>query len=153
MPGRIRIADIPGGAVHAAEYIRMSTEHQQYSIENQHDAIQRYADSKGMLLVQSFIDAGKSGVGIQGRDALPRSTPRRMANDYGTRLEKSAAGGSHKGEWLLSKDAHEGTRWRHPTTPEESRKAGHNIEGIGLDWLTGIHRKRSIHARIAAPHL
>jgi DNA invertase Pin-like site-specific DNA recombinase len=54
----------------AAEYIRMSTEHQQYSIENQHDAIQRYAAAHQRLIVRSFVDAGKSGVRIEGREAL-----------------------------------------------------------------------------------
>jgi DNA invertase Pin-like site-specific DNA recombinase len=48
----------------------MSTEHQQYSIENQRAAIQRFAEANGCTIVRSFIDAGKSGVGIQGRDAL-----------------------------------------------------------------------------------
>ena len=59
----------------------MSTDHQQYSTENQHDAIQRFADAKGMTIVRSFIDAGKSGVGIQGRDALQdllRTVERRL---------------------------------------------------------------------------
>ncbi|MEQ1949106.1 MAG: recombinase family protein [Bryobacteraceae bacterium] len=54
----------------AAEYVRMSTDHQQYSTENQRAAIQRYADSNGITIVRSFVDAGKSGVGIHGRDAL-----------------------------------------------------------------------------------
>ena len=48
----------------------MSTDHQQYSTENQHDAIQRFADAHGIVLVRSFVDSGKSGVGIQGREAL-----------------------------------------------------------------------------------
>jgi DNA invertase Pin-like site-specific DNA recombinase len=48
----------------------MSTEHQQYSIENQHDVIQRFADDHGIKIVRSFVDAGKSGVSIHGRDAL-----------------------------------------------------------------------------------
>src|ERR1017187_5729649 len=62
--------DSSGGVVRAAEYVRMSTDHQQYSTENQHAAIQRFADERGIAIVRSFIDAGKSGVGIQGRDAL-----------------------------------------------------------------------------------
>lgn len=62
--------DHSGGVVQAAEYVRMSTDHQQYSTENQHAAIQRFADAHGITIVRSFIDAGKSGVGIQGRDAL-----------------------------------------------------------------------------------
>jgi len=48
----------------------MSTEHQQYSTENQHAAIQRYADEHGLIIVRTFTDAGKSGLGIHGRDAL-----------------------------------------------------------------------------------
>ncbi len=48
----------------------MSTEHQQYSIENQQAAIQRFAEAHGITIVRSFIDAGKSGVSIHGRDAL-----------------------------------------------------------------------------------
>jgi DNA invertase Pin-like site-specific DNA recombinase len=60
----------PVGPTRAAEYIRMSTEHQQYSTENQHAAIQHYADEHEMIIVRTFTDAGKSGLGIHGRDAL-----------------------------------------------------------------------------------
>src|ERR1039458_6894649 len=38
------ISSCTSGPIRAAEYVRMSTEHQQYSTENQHAAIQRYAD-------------------------------------------------------------------------------------------------------------
>jgi DNA invertase Pin-like site-specific DNA recombinase len=48
----------------------MSTEHQQYSTENQHAAIQRYADEHELIIVRTFTGAGKSGLGIHGRDAL-----------------------------------------------------------------------------------
>jgi DNA invertase Pin-like site-specific DNA recombinase len=68
--GRRHSANNPGAIVQAAEYVRMSTDHQQYSTENQHDAIQRYADARGIAIVRSFVDAGKSGVSIHGRDAL-----------------------------------------------------------------------------------
>ena len=67
---RHHAVDNTGVLVQAVEYVRMSTDHQQYSTENQHDAIQRFADANGISIVRSFIDAGKSGVGIQGRDAL-----------------------------------------------------------------------------------
>lgn len=68
--GRRPFADKSPDFVQAAEYVRMSTDHQQYSTENQRDAIKRFADAHGIEIVRSFIDAGKSGVGIQGRDAL-----------------------------------------------------------------------------------
>lgn len=56
----------------AAEYVRMSTEHQKYSTENQSDAILAYAASQGMEIVQTYADAGKSGLRIEGREALQR---------------------------------------------------------------------------------
>ncbi len=54
----------------AAEYVRMSTEHQQYSTENQQGIIQQYAEQRGMVIVRTYTDAGKSGLRIDGRDAL-----------------------------------------------------------------------------------
>jgi hypothetical protein len=45
----------------AAEYVRMSTEHQQYSIANQSAAIALYAAAHHLGIVQAFVDAGKTG--------------------------------------------------------------------------------------------
>jgi DNA invertase Pin-like site-specific DNA recombinase len=53
-----------------AEYIRMSTEHQQYSTENQGQVIRQYAERRGMNIVRTYTDAGKSGLKIDGRSAL-----------------------------------------------------------------------------------
>ena len=39
-------------ALRAAEYVRMSTEHQQYSTENQSDVIRDYATAHGMEIVR-----------------------------------------------------------------------------------------------------
>jgi DNA invertase Pin-like site-specific DNA recombinase len=57
-------------AVRAAQYVRMSTEHQQYSTENQGDVIRDYAAKRGFEIVRTFSDAGKSGLRIDGRDGL-----------------------------------------------------------------------------------
>jgi DNA invertase Pin-like site-specific DNA recombinase len=54
----------------AAAYVRMSTEHQQYSTSNQMDAIREYAKRRGLDIVQEYSDEGKSGLNIQGRDSL-----------------------------------------------------------------------------------
>ena len=54
----------------AAEYVRMSTEHQKYSTENQADAIRQYAARARIDIVQTYADEGKSGLSIDGRDAL-----------------------------------------------------------------------------------
>ena len=56
----------------AAQYVRMSTEHQQYSTENQSDVILRYGEENGMDIVRTYADDGKSGVSIAGRAALKR---------------------------------------------------------------------------------
>jgi DNA invertase Pin-like site-specific DNA recombinase len=54
----------------AAEYVRMSTEHQQYSTENQQSAIRKYAAQRNITIVRTYGDAGKSGLRLSGRDAL-----------------------------------------------------------------------------------
>ena len=54
----------------AAEYVRMSTEHQQYSTENQQEMIRGFAESRGMQVVRTFADSGKSGLRLDGRNAL-----------------------------------------------------------------------------------
>lgn len=54
----------------AAVYARMSTEHQQYSTENQCDVIQEYAERHSMEIVRVYTDEGKSGLRIDGRDSL-----------------------------------------------------------------------------------
>ena len=48
----------------------MSTEHQRYSTENQADAIAHYARKHGIEIVRTYTDAGKSGLRLDGRDAL-----------------------------------------------------------------------------------
>lgn len=56
----------------AAQYVRMSTEHQRYSTENQADAIAQYAARRGLEIVRTYADAGKSGLKLEGRDALKK---------------------------------------------------------------------------------
>ena len=57
-------------ASRAALYVRMSTEHQQYSTSNQRDVIIAYAISRGLEIVKEYSDGGKSGLNIEGREAL-----------------------------------------------------------------------------------
>ena len=63
---------IGAGEFRAAVYVRMSTEHQQYSTYNQQDKIEAYALSRGIEIVQVYADEGKSGLRIDGRAALQR---------------------------------------------------------------------------------
>lgn len=66
----------PKTSNHAAQYVRMSTELQQYSPENQSEVIKRYAASHGLEIVKTYADHGRSGLNISGRDGL-----RQLLND------------------------------------------------------------------------
>ena len=73
MPDQAR-ADGGGGSgetgIPVAQYVRMSTEHQKYSTENQAGAISEYADRHGMRIVRTYADSGKSGLNLKGRSGL-----------------------------------------------------------------------------------
>ena len=56
----------------AAQYVRMSTEHQQYSTSNQEDVIRDYAMARGYDIVRTYADEGKSGLNVAGRESLRR---------------------------------------------------------------------------------
>lgn len=59
------VAGIP-----AAQYIRMSTEHQRYSPDNQKAAIASFAEARGFEIVKTYLDAGRSGLTLAKRDGL-----------------------------------------------------------------------------------
>jgi DNA invertase Pin-like site-specific DNA recombinase len=73
-------ADVPlkGGhmvtnqRVPVSQYVRMSTEHQQYSLENQCVAILKYADCHDFEIVQTYTDSARSGVSLKRRAGLQR---------------------------------------------------------------------------------
>jgi hypothetical protein len=54
----------------AAMYLRMSTEHQQYSMENQSRLIEQYSTTHGFSVAQTYTDAAKSGVLLKNRNGL-----------------------------------------------------------------------------------
>ena len=54
----------------AAQYVRMSTEHQQYSIENQMAAIAEYAASHDFEVVCTYSDHARSGIDLARRPGL-----------------------------------------------------------------------------------
>lgn len=76
-------APLDAAKIRAAEYVRMSTEHQKYSTDNQSAAIQAYADKRGYEIIKTYADEGKSGLNLGGRLALQR-----LLND----VEKGNAG-------------------------------------------------------------
>jgi DNA invertase Pin-like site-specific DNA recombinase len=57
-------------AVPVAQYLRMSTEHQKYSLDNQVAANKEYAERNGFTVIKSYVDAGKSGLVVKHRKGL-----------------------------------------------------------------------------------
>ena len=53
--------------VRVAQYLRMSTNHQEFSLDNQAQFIKKYADEHNMEILHTYDDAGKSGVSTTGR--------------------------------------------------------------------------------------
>jgi Resolvase, N terminal domain/Ku70/Ku80 beta-barrel domain len=54
----------------AAQYVRMSTDHQRYSTQNQAAAIAVYAAQHDLLIVRTYADEGRSGLRIDRREGL-----------------------------------------------------------------------------------
>jgi DNA invertase Pin-like site-specific DNA recombinase len=58
--------------IRAVEYVRMSTDMQQYSIACEQAANRLYAAQRGLEVVRTYSDEGRSGLSIEGRDSLVR---------------------------------------------------------------------------------
>lgn len=56
----------------AAQYVRMSTDDQQFSIANQQAVISDYARQNGFTIVETYADPGRTGVVIRLRPGLSR---------------------------------------------------------------------------------
>jgi DNA invertase Pin-like site-specific DNA recombinase len=56
----------------AAQYVRMSTDRQEYSTQNQAAAIAAYAAERNLQIVREYADEGRSGLRIEGRGGLQR---------------------------------------------------------------------------------
>jgi hypothetical protein len=70
----------------AAHYVRMSTEHRQYSPENQLEIVRQYAAAHNMAIVQEYWDHGRTP---------PPPLPNVICGTYGPpadRIEKSKQG-------------------------------------------------------------
>jgi DNA invertase Pin-like site-specific DNA recombinase len=57
-------------AQRAAQYVRMSTDYQRYSIENQAAAIAAFAQERNLVIVRTYMDEGRSGLRIRTRPGL-----------------------------------------------------------------------------------
>lgn len=74
-PGRIRRR--------AVQYLRMSTDNQSYSLLNQASAIARYAEARAIDIVETFEDAGRSGLTFTTRPGLMRLIARVQSGTLG----------------------------------------------------------------------
>src|SRR5581483_4353302 len=54
----------------AAQYVRMSTDYQRYSLENQAAVIGAYAQAHGLEIVRTYRDEGESGLRLKNRAGL-----------------------------------------------------------------------------------
>ncbi len=57
-------------ALRAAQYVRMSTDYQRYSIENQAAVIAAYAQLHNLSIVRTYRDEGESGLRLKNRAGL-----------------------------------------------------------------------------------
>ncbi|SDS77352.1 recombinase family protein [Bradyrhizobium canariense] len=57
-------------ALRAAQYVRVSTDRQRYSIQNQAAVIAAYAHAHNMTIVRTYSDEGESGLRIKNRAGL-----------------------------------------------------------------------------------
>lgn len=64
----------------AAQYVRVSTDQQQYSIANQRAVIAVWAETRDMQIVCTYEDAGRSGLTLEGRPALRQLIADAMAS-------------------------------------------------------------------------
>ncbi|MDR7145158.1 recombinase family protein [Rhizobium sp. BE258] len=106
----------PGTArtVAAVAYLRMSTDMQSGSFDNQMDIITSYADQNGFELVRLYRDEGKSGLSLHGRTALKR-------------LLEDAAVGSFKA--ILVCDV---SRWGRFQDPDEAAEIELRCKRLGI---------------------
>ena len=88
----------------AAEYVRMSTEDQKYSIPNQQAVIHQYAALHGFFVCRTYADPGKSGVLIRHREGL-------------SKLLQDVVAGNVKYKAVLVYDV---SRWGRFQNPDES---------------------------------
>jgi DNA invertase Pin-like site-specific DNA recombinase len=125
------------GPVRAVQYLRMSAEHQRYSLLNQGETIREYANEHDMKIVDTYADAGKSGVSIRKRLELQR-------------LLSDARNGRLNGSVILVLDV---SRWGRFQDSDEAgyyeficRRSGYDViycaESFSRDEgpLAGVHK-------------
>jgi len=99
----------PDSEIAAVAYVRMSTDHQKYSTENQLDVIRKYASARGLKILRVCEDSGRSGLRLDGREALQGL----MAEVKSGHAEFSAILVYDVSRWGRFQDADEGAYHEH----------------------------------------
>lgn len=100
----------------AAAYVRMSTEHQRYSIQNQVAEIEAYCERNELTIVRLYADAGISGLNFENRPGL-----RSLIGD--------AEAGSLPFDFLVVLDV---SRWGRFQNPDEGAYYEHILRRAGV---------------------
>ena len=112
----------------------MSTEHQQYSTENQLDRIKEYAARRNMEIIEVFTDAGKSGLNVKGRESLQR-------------MIATVEAGNAAFKCILAYDV---SRWGRFQDADESAYTNISASGVA-SWSTSARSSLKTTARPAQP--
>jgi DNA invertase Pin-like site-specific DNA recombinase len=64
------MSDLTPSPIPVAQYLRMSKDHQDYSIRNQARAIAAYAAEHGFIIIKTYTDPGESGLTLRERPGL-----------------------------------------------------------------------------------
>jgi DNA invertase Pin-like site-specific DNA recombinase len=70
MAQKIVLSRRPFPTVRVAAYLRVSTEHQKYSLSRQAAELNAYAAAHGLKIIKRYVDEGRSGRTLQARPAL-----------------------------------------------------------------------------------
>lgn len=108
--GRVRSRETAEeGTIRAAAYVRMSTEPQTFSIDNQMALIVAFAEQRGFEIVPTYEDAGRSSLTIDGREAIQQL----MADVTSGRADFDAILVYDVSRWGRFQDADEGAYYEH----------------------------------------
>ena len=98
-----------GSAFPVVEYVRMSTERQEYSIAVQSATNHAYAASHGMEIIRTYADEGRSGLTLKRRASLQRL----IAEVETGRAEFSAILVYDVSRWGRFQDADQSAYWEY----------------------------------------
>ena len=136
-------SDEAGQDIPAVANVRISTDPQKYSTENQLDIIRDYATARGLQILRVFEDSGRSGLRLDGREALQNlmAEVRTGQADFKTILVYDVS------RWGRFQDADEGERhYRYVEINRALRQSHPCIVAKILDGTQGRSMSGSISA-------